>query len=111
MKEIINIYRKSKISVDAFITTLLSSLPKDYIDNADTILKNNEYIQLIYAVNDDFKQISPVICRKDRDERNLNSDKSHYFTKLNLDNNSNISKISLGLTPVYPDLSKLEIVN
>jgi len=88
MKEIINIYRKSKISVDAFITTLLSSLPKDYIDNADTILKNNEYIQLIYAVNDDFKQISPVICRKDRDEGNLNSDKSHYFTKLNLDNNS-----------------------
>jgi hypothetical protein len=87
VKEVINIYKKNKLAVDNYIVTLINSLPKDYIENADMILNNNEYIQLIYAVDSDYKQVSPVICRKHRDKSNINSNKAHYFTKLALDEN------------------------
>ncbi|NKQ40970.1 MAG: hypothetical protein HF962_05320 [Sulfurovum sp.] len=88
MKEVINIYKKHKVTVDGYINTLIKSLPKDYIDYADSILKSNNYIQLMYAVDENFKQISPVICRKNRDDSNIQSDKSHYFAKLDLDANN-----------------------
>jgi hypothetical protein len=84
MKEVINIYKKHKINVDNFISTVIKSLPKDYVENSNYILKNNSFIQLLYAVDKDYKQISPVICKKTRDNLNINSDKSHYFTKLSL---------------------------
>lgn len=85
MKEVINIYKKHRITVDSYISTLISTLPKDYISNSKRILKEHHYIQLIYSVDDNFKQISPVICRKRADDTNLNSDKRHYFMKLDLD--------------------------
>jgi hypothetical protein len=88
MKEIINIYKQHKTAINEYIHTLIANLPKEYIENADMILKNNDAIQLIYAVDSDFKQISPVICKKEHDSTNINSDKSHYFNKLDLDRNN-----------------------
>lgn len=87
MKDVINLFKKHKFTVDNFVATLIKSLPKNYIDHADTILKENSYIQLMYAVNNKFRQISPIIFRKERDKRSINSDKEHYFAKLNLDEN------------------------
>lgn len=85
MREVINIYKKHKINVDNFISIVIKTLPKDYIKNSKYILDNNRYIQLLYSVDDNYKQSSPVICRKDTDDMNINSDKSHYFMKLDLD--------------------------
>lgn len=86
MKEVIQLYKKHKATVDNFVITLLKSLPQDYTQHADKILKNNTFIQLIYSVDASYKQISPTICKKEKDMASLNSDKSHYFTKLQLDN-------------------------
>lgn len=84
MREVINIYRKHKISVDSFVKSLINSLPKDYIGRAPEILKQYRYIQLIYGVDHEFKQQTPIVCRKESDTRHIGSNKSHYFTKLNL---------------------------
>lgn len=84
MREVINIYRKHKISVDSFVKSLINSLPKDYIGEAPAILKQYRYIQLIYGVDEEFRQQTPIVCRRESDTRQIGSNKSHYFTKLNL---------------------------
>lgn len=87
MKEVINIYKKNRITIENFISTLVSSLPKDYLGNADITLKRYSFIQLMYEVDVNFKQISPVVCRREKDVDGIDSDKSHYFVKLNLNDN------------------------
>jgi len=85
MKVVINVYKKHKATVDEFITQVIKSAPKDYIDNANEILKTHSFIQLIYSVDEEYHQVSPVICRQRRETFNIGSDKRHYFTKLELD--------------------------
>jgi len=85
MKEVISIYKKHKNTVDEFIITLVKSLPQDYIQNADKILKENPMIQLLYAVDHDFNQISPTICKKRRELESQGSQKGHYFSKVTVD--------------------------
>ncbi len=82
MKTVINIYRHHKLSVDNFISSLMRSIPQDYIANADSILRQHRYIQLIYGVNESYHQETPIICKKERDTSHIGSDKSHYFAKL-----------------------------
>ncbi len=87
MKEVINIYRKQKINVDSFVKRLIDSLPRDYMVEAQSILNQYRYIQLMYGVNSECKQITPIMFKKGSDSSRMGSDKSHYFTKLNLDEN------------------------
>ena len=89
MKEVINIYKKHKITIDNFVITLIKSMPKTYIDNAETIMKQNRFIQLIYGVDQDFRQSTPIVCKKNRETKQIGSDKSHYFMKMIL-NGDNI---------------------
>lgn len=84
MKEVINLYKKHKITVDNFIETLIKSFPPDYMGVSDSILKTHHFIQLIYAVDGNFHQISPIVCRREKDTKQIGSDKSHYFMKLHL---------------------------
>ncbi len=72
MKEVITIYKKHKINVDNFISTVIKSFPSDYIGESDYILKNNKYVQLLYSVDKEYKQISPVICKKEKYEAKEN---------------------------------------
>lgn len=85
MKQVINLYKKHKISVDGYIETLIKSFPKDYLANADSILKTHHFIQLIYGVDENFRQQTPIVCRREKDEEHIGSDKSHYFMKMQLD--------------------------
>jgi len=89
MKQIISIYKSHKITVDNYIINLIKSLPKTYIESSDKILKQYKYIQLIYGVDSNFKLKTPIVCRKNKDSKNLGSDKSHYFAKMIL-NSENI---------------------
>lgn len=86
MREIINIYKKNKMTIESYIHSIIATMPKDSIDVADEILKKYNFIQLMYEVDKDYKQISPVVCRKERLDEGVGSDKSHYFVKLDLDN-------------------------
>ena len=85
MKEVIRVYKKHQLTVDNFVITLLKSLPQNFIDNAETILKHNASIQLMYAVDESYRQITPTVCKKEKELTSVDSDKSHYFTKLFLD--------------------------
>lgn len=87
MKEVINIYRKQKINVDSFVKRLIDSLPKDYMTEAQSILKQYRYIQLMYGVNSEYRQITPIMYKKGADSSHKGSNKSHYFMKLHLDEN------------------------
>lgn len=86
MKEVINIYKKHKATVDEFIITMIKNLPKNYIENAHEILKNHPNIQLLYAVDNQYKQISPIICKKRSEDGNIGSIKEHYFSKVVFNN-------------------------
>lgn len=86
MKVVINLYKKHKETVDNFIITTIKNAPQDYIAHADEILKKHTFLQLVYSVDESYHQISPVICRQRRESFNVGSDKHHYFTKLELDN-------------------------
>lgn len=73
------------MTVDNFIMTAIKNIQQNYIENADEILKKHAFIQLIYSVDENYHQVSPVICKKRRETFNIGSDKRHYFTKLELD--------------------------
>ena len=61
MKQVINLYKKHKITVDGYIENLIKSFPKDYLANADSILKTYHFIQLIYGVDENFRQQTPCL--------------------------------------------------
>lgn len=84
MKTVINIYRSHKITVDTFISSLMQSIPQDYEANADSIFRKYKYIQLIYGVDEAYHQITPIICKKESDASHIGSDKTHYFAKLQI---------------------------
>jgi hypothetical protein len=85
MKVVINLYKRHQATVDNYITTAIKNAPMDYIEHADQILKKYTFFELVYSVNQQYRQVSPAICRKKREDFNVGSDKSHYFTKLELD--------------------------
>ena len=88
MKVVINLYKKHKETVDNFILTAIKNAPQDYIGHADEILKKHKFIQLVYSVDETYHQVSPVICRQQKETFNIGSDKRHYFTKLELSDDS-----------------------
>jgi len=88
MKEVVSAYKQHKMTVDNFITILIKNLQKDYIENSEYVLKQNKYIQLIYGVDNSFKQVTPIVSLGKSDDRQIGSDKSHYFLKMALNNDN-----------------------
>lgn len=82
MKEVINIYKKHKMTVDNFVMTFIKSAPKGYIENANVIFKQARFVQLLYGVDSNFKQFTPVVCRKRNESEHIGYDKGHYFMKM-----------------------------
>lgn len=87
MKEIVNIYRKHKKAVDDYIILTIKSAGTVTIDMAATLLKQHRFFQLAYEVDPSYRQKSPVLFNRHALEENIGVDKSHYFTKLLLDEN------------------------
>lgn len=85
MKQVINIYRKHKETVDIYLKNLVTNIKDNPLKSSKVILGNHKYVQLIYTVSEDFKQTSPVVCKKEKDDSNVGNDKSHYFQKMVLD--------------------------
>lgn len=85
MKQIISIYKKHKPTVDMYLKNLVTNIKSDPITFAQKLFNDHRYIQLIYAVDDDFVQITPVLCKKEQDKTNVGNTKQHYFQKMVLD--------------------------
>ncbi|CAA6805070.1 MAG: N-linked glycosylation glycosyltransferase PglG [uncultured Sulfurovum sp.] len=84
MKVVINTYKKHKTTVDNFIINSIKNTSINYIENAESIFKKYDFIQLIYSVDEAFNQVSPIICKDKRETLNIGNSKSHYFSKLDL---------------------------
>jgi hypothetical protein len=95
MKRVINIYKTHKITIDNYLNNLMKNIIKnigdDFIEHADYILNHYRYIQLVYAVDKNFKQSTPVVCKRRKETQNVGADKSHYFNKMALEDNMYIS--------------------
>lgn len=111
MKEVINLYKNHKMTVDNFIFTLIKNFDKNYIGNARLILSKYKYIQLIYAVDEYYIQTSPVICLKSEDSEHIGGNKSHYFAKMILNHdNMYISNPYIHYRTGKPSLSVVHFV-
>jgi len=106
MKKIIQIYKKDQLHIVSHIRGLVSSLPKNIIGDSRSAFKKHKYIELIYSVDSDFKQNSPSISRHKSSSEYIGSDKSHYFSNINLkDSDVFISSPYIHHTSGHPSIS------
>lgn len=87
MKKIIQIYKKDQQHIVGHIRGMVSSLPKDFLKEARSIFKKHRYIDMIYSVDSDYKQNSSSIYRHKVSQESIGSDKSQYFSNINLKHN------------------------
>jgi len=88
MKQVVNVYRRHKQTVDMYLKNLITNIKEDPLETSKSILSNNKHVQLIYAVDKELKQISPIICKKNKDGTGIGNNKSHYFQKMVLDDDN-----------------------
>lgn len=87
MKKIIQIYKKDHLPIVSHIRGFISSLSKDIIGESKNIFKKYKYVYMIYTVDSDFKQSSSSTYKNKTVSENRGSDKSHYFTNVDLKDN------------------------
>lgn len=112
MKQVVNIYRKHKTTIDVYLKNLITNIKNDPLKTSKTILHNNKHVQLIYAVNKELKQISPVIFKNNKDGTGIGNNKSHYFQNMALDkDNIYISNPYIHYRSGKPSLSVVHFKN
>ena len=87
MKKIIQIYKKDQQHIVGHIRGMVSSLPKSFLASAKSIFKKHKYIDMLYTVDSEFKQDSASIYRHKSSDESIGSDKSQYFSNVNLKHN------------------------
>ena len=106
MKRIIQIYKKDNLHIVSHIRGMISSLPKNLLSDSRSIFKKHKYIELIYSVDSEYKQNSPSRYRHKVVNDNIGSDKSEYFSNINLkDNDVFISSPYIHHTSGHPSIS------
>lgn len=84
MKKIVQIYKRDRQHIFGHIRGMVGSLPKNFLQDAKSIFKKHKYVDMLYTVDDTFKQNSPSIYRHKVSEESLGSDKSQYFSSVDL---------------------------
>jgi hypothetical protein len=81
MKRIINIYTENKNSVQFYLRSTMASYHPSHTDHKSLVqfLETEKAAEIIYAVSEDFKQITPNYGRKEQDPSRVGYDKSFYF--------------------------------
>jgi len=87
MKKIVQIYKKDLIHIQNYVKGIVKSMPKDCIENMQMLFKKHKYIQLAYAVDFEYKQTTASIYKNQILQENINSDKSHYFRNIDIQEN------------------------
>lgn len=86
MKDIVKIYKQHKMSVDNYLKSFIKSYDEgSLLKNTHSPLSDAKYVQLVYSLDEYFRQTSAVICRQREEQDNMGNDKSHYFNKIVLD--------------------------
>ena len=106
MKKIVQIYKKDHAYIVGHITGVVSSLPKDLLTHSKSVFKKYKYIELMYSVDSNYKQNSPSKYKKKSVSESIDSDKSQYFSNINLkDNDVFISSPYIHHTSGNPSIS------
>ncbi|QSZ42149.1 hypothetical protein GJV85_08500 [Sulfurimonas aquatica] len=109
MKKIIQIYKKDHTYIVSHIRGIMSSLPKELLENSKSIFKKYKYIELMYSVDGNFKQNSPSVYKNKSISEAMNSDKSQYFSNIDLkDNDVFISSPYVHHTSGNPSISVVQ---
>ena len=87
MKKIIQIYKRDQQHIVGHIRGMVSSLPKNFLEDAKSIFKKHRYIDMIYSVDAHYRQNSASIYRHKVIETGIGSDKGQYFSNINLKHN------------------------
>lgn len=111
MKKIIQIYKKDHAHIVSHIRGIISSLPHDVLQNTKSLFKKYKYIELIYSVDSNFIQNSPSIYKNKSVSKSVKSDKSQYFSNIDLkDNDVYISSPYIHHTSGTPSISVVQRV-
>jgi hypothetical protein len=89
MKMIIQAYNANRFNIQFFIENLLNNFD---LTNTDTnslkyMIKQDRAIELLYFVNNEYKQTTPSIWKNKVDDSRQGIDKSYYFKFLNCKDN------------------------
>lgn len=86
MKKILQIYKKDQLHILSYIRGMVNSLPKNLLNETRSVFKRHKYIELMYSVDEEYQQISPYIHRNKVVAESVGSDKSQYFSNIDLKN-------------------------
>jgi len=87
MKKIIQIYKRDQQHIIGHIRGMVSSLPKNFLSSAKSIFKKHKYVDMLYTVDSEYIQDSSSIYRHKKSDESLGSDKSQYFSNVDLKHN------------------------
>lgn len=106
MKKIVQIYKKDQLHILSYIRGMVNSMPKNLLNELRSVFKKHKYVDLVYSVDNEYKQNSPSTYRNKIVEDNIGSDKSQYFSNINLkDNDVFISSPYIHHTSGNPSIS------
>ncbi len=107
MKKILETYNSNKLSVQFYIKSLLSRFNTSSMEeNAiKYILNSDKAIEVIYYVDNDYKQITPSYWKNYTEEEREGIDKSYYFNIASFKENTHISNPYLHYQTGRPTLT------
>lgn len=86
MKNVVQLYRRHKTSIETYLKDYIKSFSVDkYLELENSPLSEAKFIQLAYSMDENLKQTSPMISKKNIGHDTIGKDKTHYFFKIILD--------------------------
>lgn len=109
MKNVVQLYRRHKASIESYLKDYIRSYSVDkYLELNNSPLSDGKFIQLAYSMDEDLKQTSPMISKKNIGNDSIGKDKTHYFFRIILDSDN--FYLSSPYIHHYTGLSSISVV-
>ncbi|MBT5934520.1 hypothetical protein [Sulfurimonas sp.] len=109
MKKIVQIFKKDQAYIVSHIRGIVGALPRNLLKDSKSIFKKYKYIDIMYSVDSNYKQNSPSIYKNKSIAESIDSDKSQYFSNIDLkDNDVFISSPYIHHTSGNPSISVVQ---
>jgi magnesium-transporting ATPase (P-type) len=89
MKNVVQLYRRHRTSIETYLKDYIKSYSVEkYLELNNSPLSDAKFIQLAYSMDENLKQTSPMISKKNIGNDTIGKDKTHYFFKIILDSDN-----------------------
>ena len=89
MKNIVQLYRRHKTSIKRYLKDFILSYDVSrYLELTNSPLSDGKFIQLAYSMDENLKQASVMVSKKNIGNSAIGKDKTHYFFKIILDSDN-----------------------